>query len=144
MSDSNGNGHPKDDDGARSFEVVGDATRPINRSLERLVRVLLEECVKRGYERIEITLADDGCPTHLERGDVKLPMDTMPRWLFEPFKAQVARMCGMKQPAGEGKFSASLKRAETSARPYCEMYVSAVLGESTVQLAITDVRKLPS
>ncbi len=63
--------------------------------------------------------------------------DALPTMLFNPLKEHIAEICGMKEPAAQGTFTASLRPTETkSSTHYDEVRVSVDFGEGRLRLKI--------
>jgi hypothetical protein len=135
----NGDSNGRDDNGdgrVPHAELWADGKR-VHDAPGKLVNVLVAECVKRGYREILIELGEDSSPVQFARGDERLEMDTMPRQLFAVIKERLARLCGSINE-GQGTFTTSLKRTETSAKPWLQVQVRVTFADKSVRLTVAD------
>jgi hypothetical protein len=146
MGTDSANGNSRNGNGRGPFEeatVSDEDGRPLPDVFERLVTVMLSEAVARRCSEILVDVGEDCCPVHFVRGSERLKIDSLPVRLFGPLKDRVARMCRKEDCQGQGTFTSSLKRTETSAKAYAGVKVAVDFADSGLRLTITDFKSTP-
>ncbi len=111
----------------------------LHRMMGRLLIGLLRTASSRQFNEIEIDNCGDVCPIHFVQGGERFWFNALPKRLFYPLKAHVARMCGKEDDQGQGTFVVSLHLADTSEKSYGEANVSVDFGDSSLRLTITEL-----